>query len=287
MILITGATGTTGSDIIKQLARAGTREVRVMVRNPAKAAAIRESGFEVVEGDFDDPESLDAALTGVTRALLLPPPDPQMVERQSRFIEAARRAGTKHIVKLSAIGAHASAAGGFTQWHGRSEDELKASGIGWTMLQPNFFMQNLLGSAQTIRSQGVFYQPVGDARASFVDARDVAAVAARVLTEEGHEGKAYVITGPEALSYHDIADKLSEAVGKKVTYVSVSPEDFRAGLLGAGLPVWLADALGMLNEILAAGKAETVTRVIEEVAKKEPLTFDRFARDYAQAFRGE
>lgn len=286
MLLVTGATGTTGSDIVKQLAQAGAKGVRVMVRSPAKASAFEQHGFEIVQGDFDNRESLDAALAGVERALMLPPPDPQMVERQSNFIKAARRAGTSHVVKLSAIGADASAAGGFSRWHGESEEELKASGLRWTMLRPNFFMQNLLGSAQTISGQGVFYQPVGDAVASFVDARDIAAVAAGVLLEEGHEGKTYTITGPEALSFHEVADKLSEATGKKVTYVNLSPEDFRKGLLGAGLPEWLADALGMLNAMLAAGKAAAVTRVVEEVAKKEPITFDRFARDYAQAFRG-
>ena len=286
MILVTGATGTTGSDIIRQLAQAGAQKVRVMVRDPGKASAITRSGFEIVAGDFDNRDSLDAALEGVTRALMLPPPDPHMVERQSNFIKAAREAGVEHLVKLSAIGADASAPGGFTKWHGQSEEELKASGLRWTMLQPNSFMQNLLGSAPTISAQGAFYQPVGDAVASFVDTRDVAAVAARTLTEEGHAGKTYVITGPEALSYHQIADKLSEAIGKRVAYVNVTPEEFRQGVLGAGLPEWLADALGMLNELLADGKMATVTRVVEEVGKKEPITFDRFARDYAQAFRG-
>lgn len=285
MILVTGATGTTGSEIVRQLGRAGAGGVRVMLRDAARAAAIEASGFEVVKGDFDDRPSLDAALAGVTKALLLPPPDPQMVERQSRFLEAAKRAGVRHIVKLSAINADASAAVGFSKWHGLSEQELKNSGLDWTMLQPNFFMQNLLGSADSIRAQGVFYQPVGDARASFVDARDVAAVAARVLTGDGHEGKSYVITGPEALSFSEVADKLSAATNSRVTYVSVSPEDFQERLLGAGLPEWLADALGMLNEMLAAGRAAAVNNVVRDVGETEPITFGQFARDYAQAFR--
>jgi uncharacterized protein YbjT (DUF2867 family) len=173
------------------------------------------------------------------------------------------------------------------KWHGEVEDMLKASGLAYTMLQPNTFMQNLLGAAQTIAAQGTIYQSVGDARASFVDTRDVALVAARVLTGEGHEGKSYVITGPEALSYHDVAAKLSEATGRRVTYVPVSPEEFRAGALAQGLPEWLAEALGLLNETFASGKWAVATEVVREVGGREPRTFGQFARDYAAAFRGE
>ena len=287
MILITGGTGTTGGDIVRQLAEAGAKGARALVRDPGKADFIRDAGFEVVRGDFDRPETLDAALEGVERALLLSAPDPRTVEQQSNFIEAAKRAGTRHVVKFSAIGADASARGGFIKWHGEVEGRLKASGLAYTMLQPNTFMQNLLGSARQIADQGVIYQAVGDARASFVDTRDVAAVAARVLSEDGHEGKSYVITGPEALSYRDVAAKLSDATGKRVEYVPVSPEDFRAGALAQGLPEWLVDALGLLNEMFASGASGAVTDTVREVCGKEPRTFGQFARDFAPAFKGE
>ena len=286
MILVTGGTGTTGSEIIKRLAGAGAKQVRALVRNREKAAFIRGAGFEVVEGDFDRPETLDAALQGVERALLLTAPDPRTVEHQRGFIAAAKRAGTRHVVKFSAIGADAAAPEGFTRWHGQAEDELKASGLGWTMIQPNTFMQNLLGQARTIAEEGALYQPVGDARASFVDARDIAAVAAKALTEDGHEGRSYVVTGPEALSYGEVAERLSAATGKPVKYVSITPEEFRRGALAAGLPGWLADALAVLNENFAAGKWSPVTNVVREVGGREPTTFDRFARDHAGAFGG-
>lgn len=286
MILVTGGTGTTGSEIIRELSAAGAKRVRALVRNPEKASFIREAGFETVEGDFDRPETLEAALAGVERALLLTAPDPRTFEHQRGFIEAAKRAGTRHVVKFSAIGADAGGPEGFGKWHGQAEDELKASGLAWTMIQPNFFMQNLLGQAQTIAREGVIYQPAGDARASFVDARDIAAVAARVLLGDGHEGKSYVVTGPEALSYGEVAERLSAATGRTVRYVSITPEQFRQGALAAGLPEWLADALGVLNEIFAAGKASVVTNVVREVGGKEPTTFAEFARDHAGAFGG-
>lgn len=286
MILLTGGTGTTGSEIVRELAAAGAKRVRALVRNAGRAAFIREAGFEVVEGDFDRPETLEAALAGVERALLLTPPDPRTFEHQRVFVEAAKRAGTRHVVKFSAVGADAGAPGGFARWHGQAEELLKDSGLAWTMLQPNTFMQNLLGQARAIADEGVIYQPVGDARAAFVDARDIAAVAARVLVGEGHEGKTYVVTGPEALSYGEVAEKLTAATGRPVRYVSVTPEQFRAGALAAGLPEWLADALGLLNENFAAGKWSQVTNVVREVGGREPTTFDRFARDHAGAFGG-
>ncbi|HEX8188888.1 MAG TPA: SDR family oxidoreductase [Pyrinomonadaceae bacterium] len=287
MILITGATGTTGRGVVAELRGMGATGVRALVRDPARAGFIRESGFEPVAGDFERPETLGAALEGVERALLLTPPTPDTVEQQRGFIEAASGAGVRHVVKLSAFGADADAPEGFARWHGRSENLLKTSGLGWTMLQPNFFMQNLLGQARQIASAGAIYQPAGDARGSFIDARDVAAVAARALTEEGHEGQTYVLTGPEALSYHDVASKLSEAAGRAVNYVPISAEQFRAGALGAGLPEWLVSALERLNETFASGRAARVTDDVRRVARREPTTFEQFARDHADAFRGE
>lgn len=286
MILLTGATGTTGIEVVRELAHLGAKDVRAMVRNPARAATIVDVGFEVVEGDFDRPETLAVALEGAERALLLSAPDPRQVEQQGRFIEAARRAGVRHVVKVSAVGADANAAGGFGKWHGQTEDELKASGLAWTMLQPNFFMQNVLGQARSITAEGRVYQAAGEGRASFVDARDVAAVAAKALTEDGHEGKSYVVTGPEALSLHEVAEKISQAVGRKVTYVPVRPEEFRRGALSQGVPEWLVDALEILDELLASGRAAAVTDVVREVTGREPFTFDQFAQDYAQAFKG-
>ncbi|MBV8860045.1 MAG: SDR family oxidoreductase [Acidobacteria bacterium] len=287
MILITGATGTTGREVVAELRRLGARDVRALVRDPARADFIREAGFEAVAGDFEKPETLGPALEGVERALLLTPPTPDTVTHQREFILAAAAAGVRHVVKLSAVGADADAPEGFGKWHGQSENLLKSSGLKWTILRPNFFMQNLLGQAGQIASTGSIFQPVGDARASFIDARDIAAVAARTLTEDGHEGQTYVLTGPEALSYHEVAAKLSEATGRSINYVPISPEQFRAGALGAGLPEWLVSALERLNEIFAAGHAAGVTDAVRRVGQTEPTPFDQFARDHAAAFKGE
>ena len=287
MILITGATGTSGREVVNELQRLGATKVRAMVRDPARAVFVREAGFETAEGDFDKPETLGAALEGVETALLLTPPSPNTVAHQGAFIESAKRAGVRRVVKLSAVGADASAPEGFGKWHGQTEELLKSSGLGWTILRPNFFMQNLLGQAQTIASQGAIYQVGGDARASLIDARDIAAVAARTLADEGHEGKTYTLTGPESLSYADVAAKISEATGKSVIYVPITAEQFREGALAQGLPEWLVGALERLNEIFAGGHAEEVTDDVRRVGGREPTTFGEFARDYAPAFKGE
>lgn len=287
MILITGATGTTGREVVAELRRLGARGVRALVRDPARAGFIREAGFEPVAGDFERPETFGAALEGVERALLLTPPTPDTVAHHREFIMAAAAEGVRHVVKLSAFGADADAPEGFGRWHGRAENLLKTSGLKWTLLRPNFFMQNLLGQAPQIAATGSIFQPVGDARASFIDVRDIAAVAARALTEEGHEGQTYTLTGPEALSYYEVAEKLSEAAGRTITYVPVSPEQFRAGALGAGLPEWLVSALERLNEMFVSGRTAEVTDAARRVGRREPTTFEQFARDHADAFRGQ
>ena len=287
MILITGATGTTGREIVEELRRIGATDVRALVRDPSRASFIREAGFEAVAGDFDRPETLGAALEDVERALLLTPPTQDTVAHHRAFVEAAEGAGVRHVVKVSAIRADADAPAGFLKWHGQGEELLKSSGLAWTMLQPNAFMQNLLGQARQIAATGSIFQPVGDARIGFIDVRDIAAVAARALTEDGHEGQTYVLSGPEALTYQDVAAKLSEATGRKITYLPVTREQFRAGALAAGMPEWLVDGLELLNEMFIAGGAAEVTDAVRRVGRKEPTTFDQFARDHAEAFKGE
>ncbi|MDQ3135279.1 MAG: SDR family oxidoreductase [Acidobacteriota bacterium] len=283
MILVTGATGKSGSEIVKQLSEAGA-PVRALVRNSQKAAGLSAlAGVEIVEGDLDKPDSLDAALRGVERALLLSAAEPRSVELQGNFIEAARRAGLKHVVKFSGIGADENLPGGFLKWHGQIERQLRESGIPHTNLRPNVFMQELLNSWG---GQRTIYLPMGDAKLSLVDIRDIAAVAVKTLTENGHAGQSYVITGPEALTLDEIAAKISTAIGEPVNYVSISFDDFRQSLAGMQLPEWLASALVELYRTLATDGAQ-VTDVVAKVGKKQPINFDEFAREHGAKFKGE
>jgi uncharacterized protein YbjT (DUF2867 family) len=283
MILITSAPGNNANAVIRELTTAGVR-VRALLRNPNSAGEIKGPLVEVAVGDFLNPASLDAALRGVEKAFLIPPTDPRSVEMQVNFIRAAKRAGTRHVVKLSVNGADVNSPVRVARWHAEGEKELEASGIPFTHLRPNAFMQNLLGLAPTIVSQGEFYQPAADGKVSHIDVRDIAAVAAKALTENGHQGKTYVITGPEALSYDDVARKLSTALGRPVKYVNITPEDFKKSLLGWGIPEYMADGLNEFFAAIRAGYLAVVTNTVEEVAKRKPISFDDFVRDFADAF---
>jgi uncharacterized protein YbjT (DUF2867 family) len=283
MILITGANGTNGREIIKQFAEKGIR-VKAMVRNAAKADDIRALGAEVVEGDFAVPESLDAALVGVEKALMLPAIVPNAVELQRNFIEAAQRANTQLIVKFSAIGADPKSPMRLGRWHGDAEKLMEVSGIPFVHLRPNGFMQNFLGFGSLIANQGLFTQPGGDARISHVDVRDIAAVIVRVLTEDSHIGKTYTITGSEALSFDQVAEKISQVIGKPVKYVNISPEEFKQSLLNWGQPDWLADTFNEMFELYRTGWGAEISDVIETVAQKRPISFEEFVQDHIQAF---
>lgn len=211
----------------------------------------------------------------------------QLVEQETNFIEAAKRAGVRHIVKYSARGADVNAAANVTRWHGQTEKLLEESGIAYTHLRPIFFMQNLLSFANSIAKEGTFALPLKDAKIAVTDVRDIAAVAVAALTEPGHEGKTYIITGAEALSMYEIADKLSAAIGKKVTYIDIEPEAFKQGLIADGVPEWYADDMVKLNAYNATYEGDVVTNVVAEVTKFQPITFDKFAQDYAYIFQAK
>ncbi|HEV8044189.1 MAG TPA: SDR family oxidoreductase [Rubrobacter sp.] len=286
MILVTGSTGTNGGALVEELVALGA-PVRAMVHTPQKAGSVEREGVEAVVADFDAPETLDAALEGADRAFLVTPPDPRQVEWERNFVDAANRAGVRHVVKLSVLGADEGAPVRFGRVHAESERHLEESGLAYTILRPGGFMQNSLAYAGSIASEGRFYAPLAEAKMAWIDVRDIAAVAARTLTEDGHEGKTYELTGPRAISNREIAEKLSAATGKPVEHVEVSLEDAREGMVGAGLPEWLADGLVELNrEVYEPGYAADVTGGVAEVTGREPRGFEEFARDHAGAFAG-
>ena len=282
MILVTGGTGTSGCEIVNQLAAAGSR-FKAMARDPSRAQSLRLPGVEVVAGDFDRPETLGAALTGVERVLLLTPPAERQVEHNARFLEAARRTGVRHVVKFSAAGADPDSPARFLRQHGEAERAIQSSGLAWTFLRPPFFMQNLLGLAGMVKG-GTLYQPAGEGRAAFVDVRDIAAVAVKALTQDGHLGKVHDITGPRAISHHEIAAALSKVLGRPVNYVNVPPEAAKQAMTGAGMAPWQADAILELYALLREGRFDRATTTVKDVTGREPVSIEQFVRDYRGAF---
>lgn len=282
MILITGGTGTAGSAISKALTSMGVPH-RSLVRNRTKAAAAAAS-VELVDGDLSRPETLDAALDGVEKALLLTASSPDSVQLEKNFIQAAKRAGVRHLVKFSAYGADLNAPFFFGRQHGENERALEESGLTFTILRPNGFYQNFLGNAASMKARGALHAPAGNMKLSAVDVRDIAAVAAHVLTEAGHEGQRYIITGPEALSHADVAQRFSQVLGRTIHYVDVPEAAAREWMLAAGIPPWTVDKVLDLYRYYRTGAAEQVTDTVQRVVRKAPIPFEQFVGDHAAAF---
>jgi len=228
-----------------------------------------------------DPDALAPALDGIDRALLISSIDPRLPELQGNFVQAAKRAGVRYVVKFSGMDADVHSEWRFLRWHAEAEKELENSGLAFTHSQPNQFMQVYLRFKDTIASQGKFYAASKDSWVSPVDVRDIAAVAVAVLTGTGHEGKKYVITGPEALTYAEVADKISAAIGKGVTYADMPLDLAKKALLDGGAPEWFAEGQMEQFRFRWQGKQSRVTSTIADVAKKEPTTFLDFAREFA------
>lgn len=236
MILITGATGSNGTELVKLLASRGI-PVRAMVRSKNGATKIAGlPGVELTIGDFDHPATLDQALQGVERAFLLTNSTERAESQQRAFVNAGRRAGLRHVVKLSQFAADERSPVRFLRYHAAIERMIVQSGMAYTFLRPNLYMQGLLGFAGSIKSSGKFFAAAADARVSVVDVRDNAAVAAAALTEPGHEGRTYTLTGPEALTHAEMAAAISDAIGRPVTFVDVPPDAMRDALFGMGMP---------------------------------------------------
>jgi uncharacterized protein YbjT (DUF2867 family) len=282
MILVTGATGTNGRALVHELNKRGV-PFRAMVHNGNRRNLLPH-GVNIVQADFAKPDTLARALDAVDHAFLVSPSSEHSAELEKNFITAAQAAGVAHIVKLSVLGADLQSPCRFHRSHRDVELELENSGMGWTSLRPNLFMQTTLIYKPAIVSQSAIFAPVGNSRISIVDVRDIAAVAAVALTEAGHDGRNYVITGPAALTYTDVARQLSEALGKEVRYVDVPYSAARHAMLRMGVSRWQVEGIVELNEMYKRGEAVDVTNTVRSVAKKEPVTFAEFARDFANAF---
>jgi uncharacterized protein YbjT (DUF2867 family) len=283
VILVTGATGKVGQEVVRQLSVAGL-PARALVRDPLRATPIRLPGVEIVVGDLARPETLRPAFAGVDRLFLLSPADPDQVSLQGNAIEAARKAGVQRIVKVSLAGGP-DAGTQIGRWHWATEKQIEASGIDFTFLRPTLFMQQTLTYAPSIATTGAFSAPLGTGAIALVDTRDVAAVAVAALTEEGHARHIYDLTGPSALTFDEMADEISRAIGKKVSYVHVPPEYACKQMLASGVPRWLAEDMLTLFAACREGYGADVSTAVKDVTGRRARSFREFARDYAAAFQ--
>ena len=278
MILVTGASGTVGREVVSALASAGAAFKAGYRSRPENVPDRVES----VAIDFDRPETIGPALRGGETVFVLS----NTVEPEKRVVDEAKKAGVKRVVKLSVNGA-AEEAFTFAKWHRAVEKYIEGSGLRWTFLRPSGFMQNFFNyMGDSIRKEGAFYTATGPKGAgAHIDARDIGAAASVVLTREGHDGKAYELTGSKAITYDDAARVLSKAAGREIKHLAVTPEQFREGALAMGMPGPYVDALVDLDRAYAAGVLTQVTGAVKDLTGRDPITFEQFAKDYADRFR--
>ncbi len=283
-ILVSGATGTIGSLLIEQL-QAKDADFIALARSEEKARALNEKGIRTVIGDFADPASMRSALQGVEKFFMLSVTSPEIPKLQGAATDAAVSAGVRHIVKISARGASHDSSIGIQRFHAGAEDHVRNSGIPFTFLQPEAFMQNLIFDRETIRDQGALYSQTGEGRVAMIDARDIAAAAAECLLHPGHEGNTYVLTGPEAISYRHIAEVLTGRLGRTIRYIPVTSVQSRSSMLEAGMPGWLVEDLVAVAAQHAQGLASEVSPDLERVTGSKGFTIQDFLRDFEHHFR--
>jgi len=287
VIFVTGATGLNGRTLVERLSARGA-PVRALTRSATKGRGLSAlARVEVVEGDLARPETFAAALRGVDRAMLISSSEPAMLDVQSSFIRAAREAGVKHVVKLSGIMPDLASPFRFARMHAEIERRLEASGMAFTHVRAGEFMPAYFRQVPSIVAKGALFLPMGDAKIASVDVGDIAEVAALSLTESGHEGKTYALTGPEALTMGEVAQKLSVATGRTIRYVDVPPEEAKRAQIAAGVPPYLADALSELFAERRKGKEGRVSPTIETLLGRRATSFDEFAAKNAAIFKGE
>lgn len=277
-VVVTGATGNVGRRVVSELGRRGI-PYRALTRNPERATAVLGPDADLAQGDFSDRDSLRAAFVGAEQAFLSCANDPRQVENAANAIDAAATAGVRQIVLLSTVGAEVGAAQTFADQHGRIEQRLRSAGIPFVILRSGFLMSNLLGSLPTIGQAERIFLPADDARVAMIDPRDVAACAVAVLCGQSGDGETHLITGPEAITFTEVARQLSTALGRTVEYVAVPDEAALAGMLEAGLPPWLAKGVMGIFQLLREGTNADTTDSVRQLTGHDPRPVADFAHD--------
>ena len=285
MFLITGASGSVGKSVLLEAIRKEPK-VRAMYRSKEEAAKA-PAGCEAVLADYEDAQSLRKALAGVSSVYVVCSPIPQLVELESKVLEACKECGVKHVVLNSALGA-GDYGKSFPSWHRRVEDKLRTTRMSYTILRPNGFLQNIVAyNAPSIRAQGAFYAAMGDAKVSYLDVGDIAVVAVKALQGGAHAGKTYELNGPEAISNEELAKRISKAAGRTVNFVDIPESAQREAMLGLGMPEWQVTALLELQQYYKQGGGAKTDGLLKSLIEREPVTLDQYLAANAREFRDQ
>lgn len=285
IITVIGSTGNIGKELVSLLSAAGV-SVRAILRNFNHAQPLR--GVAWLQADVSDEALLDPTLSGTDRLFILTGNKPGFAQAQIDVIRAAERLGVKHVVKLSALGASPRTKSPLAHEHWMVEQALEESAMTWTVLRPHVFMQNWLGEvAETVRSEGVIYAAIGEGKVPFIDARDIAAVAAEsLLHPDKHAGKRYVLTGGEAVGYDALANAIAKAIGKPVIYKSLTMDEMRLRMEKQGIGTTMIDSyLALAAYQKAGGPTERVSESVREILGRQARTIEDFANDYHESFQ--
>jgi uncharacterized protein YbjT (DUF2867 family) len=282
MILVTGATGTIGSEVVRRLAQQG-EPVRAMTRDPSRLG--EQPGVAVVFGDFDNPSSLAEAAAGVSTLFLLSAPGPSLVTHDVSMLDAALAAGVTKVVKLSAIGTGERDNAKVGAWHRPGEEAVRAGGVTWTILRPSDFASNALRWAGPIRAGDPIPNRTGTGVQGVIDPRDVAAVAVAALTSSKHEGQTYTLTGPELLSVPDQAAQLGDLLGRTVNTIDLPLHTVREQMLVSGMDHAFVDVVIHGAEFVRDGGNAVLTDDAQRVMGRPPRSFRTWAEDHRNAFR--
>jgi uncharacterized protein YbjT (DUF2867 family) len=278
-ILVTGATGNTAALVAAQLREKGVA-VRALVRDAKKAEALAAKGVELALGDFETPASLEAALDGMTSVFLVTPPHPDASGMVDRFLAVATKSPPRpRIVRLSAIKGSDQGPTDNTRTHGRADRAIQDSGLPYVILRPNYFMQNLFGSAESILGQGMMFQGTGEGRIGFIDVRDIADVATSTLLDTQWDRGIYELTGPDSISYGEVAKLLGEALGRAVNYVPVTPEQVRETIVQKGWGEWAAGIMADYSAAYGLGWGDFTTTFVEKIAGHPARSYATFLRE--------
>ena len=288
-ILVTGVSGNIGSEVVNQLlAVAPAVSIKAAVHSRQNVKKVNDGNrVKVIPIDYNESDTLRQALKDVDKLFLLTPDVPNAAHLASNAVTEAKKAGIRHIVKQSVMGADLEADVGTMRLHRQVEEIIEQSRIPFTFLRPNEFMQNFINfHSPSIKGNNAFYIPLEDAKISLVDVRDIATVAVKSLTDEDlHKNKTYLLTGPEALSYHQVAEILSNRIGRKINYVNISDEEAKEAMKEIGMSDWLINTVSELSNYFRKGKASEISSAVEEVTANKPISFSQFANDYVDAFR--
>lgn len=272
-ILVTGATGTVGTQVVFKLIEA-RQKVRVLVRNSTKAKNKFGNWVEIAQADLSKPKTIGSAFYGIEKALVISAPD--IINLEINTFKSAKAAGVKHIVKLSGVPVYMDRAREMplAKWNLRSENFLRGLDIAWTILRPSFFMSNMM--MWGVKETGMLALPVGEGKDAPIDPRDISEVAAKVLSSMGHENKIYELTGPELISQKEMLQKVSAAIGKSLNFVDVDPEIWLKHALDIGFPRPVADSMLKYFAMVKSGELSFVRQTVPSLLSRSAYTFDQW-----------